>query len=150
MGREEEKIVKRPLEERMAKRILVVDDEPEIRFALSVFLKSKGYQVDLAEDGRMALHKLSTGKYDVMLLDMIMPNLDGHAVLRSMPSEVAERMPVVVLTAKSQSTDVMKGYSQGATYYVTKPFQNARVHAIIRYLTGDMSPAERRELEKLL
>lgn len=134
----------------MAKRILVVDDEADIRFALSVFLRSKGYVVDLAEDGREALHKLSRSPYDVMLLDMMMPNLDGRAVLKSMPADVAERMPVVVLTAKSQSTDVMKGYSQGASYYVTKPFQNSRIHAIIRYLTDDLSPKEKAELERLL
>ena len=134
----------------MAKRILVVDDEHDIRFALSIFLKSKGYVVDLAEDGRVALHKLAESKYDVMLLDMIMPNLDGHAVLKAMPAEVAERMPVVVLTAKSTGADVMKGYGQGATYYVPKPFENARVHAIIRYLTNEATPAERRALEKLL
>ncbi len=134
----------------MPKKILVVDDEADIRFALSIFLRTKGYVVDLAEDGRMALHKLSKSKYDVMLLDMIMPNLDGHAVLKAMPAEVAERMPVVVLTAKSQSTDVMKGYSQGASYYVTKPFQNSRVLAIIRYLTEELSPEEKAAMEKLL
>ena len=115
-------------------RILVVDDEPDIRASLTMLLTANGFEVDTAPDGRAALDRLAGETYDLLLLDLMMPVLDGYGVLRELAPDVQERLPVVILTAKGQNEDVMEGYTRGATYYVTKPYQNAEVLRVIRYL----------------
>ena len=134
----------------MAKRILAVDDESDIRMIIQAVLAGKGYEVDTAVDGEDALVKLNQGKYDLVVLDIMMPKLDGYGVLKEIRERGLGDMPVVMLTAKSTDKDVWKGYEEGITYYITKPFENVRLANIVDYIIGDLTPEERRRLETQL
>ena len=131
-------------------RILIVDDEPDIRLMLRLLLESHGYLVDEAADGLEALESLRTQHYEVMFLDLLMPNLDGKEVLKRLPPELKDTMPVVVLTALNTNRDVLSGYRQGATLYLTKPFSNDNVIDTLNYLTTDLTESERLVLESRL
>ena len=135
---------------RRKKRILVVEDEPDIRLNLTTMLEAHGYEVDDAGDGEVALKLLESERFDMMVLDLMMPNVDGYEVLQRMSAEVREALPVIILTAKNQDEDILKGYTMGATYYVTKPYENSTVLNITRYLLGDLSAEQRRSLERHL
>jgi len=134
----------------MAKKVLAVDDESDIRMIIEAVLVSKGYEVNTAVDGEDALVKLNQSKYDLVILDIMMPKLDGFGVLKEIRQRGLTSLPVVMLTAKSTDRDVWKGYEEGVTYYITKPFENARLANIIDYLIGDLSPQERARLETQL
>jgi CheY-like chemotaxis protein len=133
------------------KRILVVEDEPDIRLNLTTLLSANGYPVDEAEDGQVALDRLAAGqRYQVMVLDLMMPNVDGYEVLERMDPAQLEQLSVIVLTAKNQDEDILQGYIMGATYYVTKPYENSAILNIVRYLVGDLSEDQKVHLEKHL
>lgn len=131
-------------------RVLIVDDEPDIRLMLRLLIESQGYMVDEAADGLEALESLRTRHYGVMFLDLLMPNLGGREVLERLPPELKDSMPVVVLTALDTDRDVLSGYRQGATLYLTKPFSNDNVIDILNYLTADLTEDERLVLEARL
>lgn len=133
----------------MGKRILVVDDEDDIRFLIRTLLSRQGYEVEEAEDGEVALKKLSSGDYDLMVLDIMMPKLDGYGVMKKL-QERGMLLPVVMLTAKADDESVWEGYKQGATLYVTKPFENRLIIDAVNYLIGDISEDERRRIERAL
>ena len=135
---------------RRKKRILVVEDEPDIRLNLTTMLEAHGYETEDAEDGEVALEHLEAERFDMMVLDLMMPNVDGYEVLQRMSAKVREALPVIILTAKNQDDDILKGYTMGATYYVTKPYENSTVLNITRYLLGDLSAEQRRSLERHL
>jgi len=136
---------------RSDKKILVVEDEPDIRLNLTTLLNAKGYLTDEAADGQVALNQLASGQqYDVMILDLMMPNVDGYEVLERMDPAQLEELSVIVLTAKNQDEDILQGYIMGATYYVTKPYENSAVLNIVRYLVGDLTEDEKIDLEKHL
>jgi len=132
----------------MAKRILVVDDEPDIRMMLSKLLEAKGFETDQADNGESALTMLTASDYDLMILDLIMPVVNGHEVLHRINPELREKMPVVVLTAKDKDADMMQGYIDGATCYMTKPFSNQGILDVVNYFIGDLTPEERIALER--
>ena len=133
------------------KKILVVEDEPDIRLNLTTLLNTHGYQTDEAEDGQVALDKLAQGApFDLMILDLMMPNVDGYGVLEGMSFDRPTPLSVIVLTAKDQDKDILEGYTKGATYYVTKPYENSTILNIVRYLIGDLSDEQKRKLEKHL
>ncbi len=134
----------------MAKRILAVDDENDIRVIIKAVLSARGYDVELAVDGEEAIVKLNQGTYDLVILDIMMPKLDGHGVLKEIRTRGLTNLPVVMLTAKSTDKDVWEGYEEGATYYITKPFENIRLGNIVDYLIGDLPPQERAKLETQL
>lgn len=134
----------------MAKRILAVDDESDIRTIIEAVLTSKGYEVETAVDGEDALVKLNQGRYDLVILDIMMPKLDGYGVLKELRTRGMGKLPVVMLTAKSTDKDVWKGYEEGVTYYITKPFENVRLSNVVDYLIGDLSPQEKARLETQL
>lgn len=136
---------------RSDKKILVVEDEPDIRLNLTTLLSANGYEVDEAEDGQVALNQLAAGhRYRVMILDLMMPNVDGYEVLDRMDPAQLEQLSVIVLTAKNQDEDILQGYIMGATYYVTKPYENSTILNIVRYLSGDLSEEQKSHLEKHL
>jgi CheY-like chemotaxis protein len=128
-------------------RVLIVDDEPDIRLMLRLLLEGQGCLVDEAADGLEALECLRTSHYAVMFLDLLMPELDGREVLQRLPPELTDTMPVVVLTALDTDRDVLRGYERGATIYLTKPFSNDRVIDILNYLTVELDEEERLALE---
>jgi len=114
-------------------RILIAEDDPEIRGILADILSEDDYELVVARDGREALALALGRPPDLVLLDLIMPNLDGYEVCRALRAESRTRdIPVVVLTASSSQTDIMGGFEEGATDYMTKPFAPAMVRTRVR------------------
>ncbi len=116
-------------------RILVVEDETDIRELLEIVLMSRGYQVATAENGRVGLDILQSFRPDLVLADLSMPELDGLGFLegKSRLSEVAA-IPVIVLSARDKNGDVMQAIERGASNYITKPFDTAVVLSNIERL----------------
>jgi two-component system, OmpR family, response regulator MprA len=116
-------------------RILVVDDEPAVREALERILRLDGFEVALASDGREAVRSQADGPTDAVLLDVLMPGLDGLEVCRRM-RDIGDRTPVLMLTARDQVGDRVAGLEAGADDYLSKPFALeellARVRALLR------------------
>ncbi len=107
----------------MAKKILVVDDERHIVRLVQVNLDRAGYEVAVAYDGIEALKKVSEDKPDMVILDVMMPRMDGFEVLKKLQADEATKdIPVIMLTAKAQDADIFKGWSSGVSSYLTKPF----------------------------
>ncbi len=107
----------------MAKKILVVDDERHIVRLVQVNLDRAGYEVLVAYDGIEALEKVSEDKPDMVILDVMMPRMDGLEVLKKLQAdEDTKDIPVIMLTAKAQDADIFKGWSSGVSSYLTKPF----------------------------
>jgi len=115
-------------------RILIVDDEPQIRRALRVALNGHGYDVETAEDGEDALTRLGTWMPDAMVLDLIMPKRDGFDVVRDV--RTWSSLPIVVLSARGRESDKVTALDLGADDYITKPFGIdellARLRAVMR------------------
>lgn len=116
-------------------KILVVDDEPAMRQGLADNLLFEGYQVDQAEDGKVALNRLKAQSYDLVVLDVMMPELSGFDVCKKLRME-GNKVPVILLTAKGEEIDRVLGLELGADDYITKPFSLrellARVKAVLR------------------
>ena len=119
----------------MSKRILVVDDEPSIVTLVKFNLEKVGYEVEVATDGRQAVDKCNQSDFDLMVLDIMLPELDGIEVLKEIRKKQIE-VPVILLTAKDEELDKILGLELGADDYMTKPFSprelTARVKAILR------------------
>jgi DNA-binding response OmpR family regulator len=121
----------------MAKRVLIVDDEPNIVTALEFLLQQSGYEVAVAPNGDEALAKLASFAPDLVLLDVMMPRVSGYEVCRRIRERPDwKHMKVVMLSAKGREVEVSKGVSLGADLYVTKPFSNtelvARIGALLK------------------
>jgi two-component system, OmpR family, response regulator MprA len=114
-------------------RILVVDDEPAVRDSLQRALMLEGYEVDLAADGAEALSRLADRPPDAVLLDVLMPGVDGLEVARRVRM-AGNRVPILMLTAREQVTDRVAGLDAGADDYVVKPFALEELFARIRAL----------------
>ncbi len=111
-------------------RILVVDDEMVNRILLSTNLQESGYLVETAEDGQQALEMLRAQPFDVVLLDLIMPRMDGYQVLAQMKSDDAlRRIPVIVISSTDEMESIVHCIEMGATDYLTKPFNPVLLHA---------------------
>jgi len=107
----------------MALKILVCDDERHIVRLIQVNLEKQGYQVVTAYDGKEGLEKIRAEKPNLVVLDVMMPYMDGFEVLKSLRKDPEfETLPVIMLTAKAQDKDVFEGYHYGADMYLTKPF----------------------------
>jgi CheY-like chemotaxis protein len=112
----------------MGKKVLVADDEEVVRKFLSIHLVKWGYDVIEAVDGEEALEQLDKEDFDLLICDIMMPNKDGWEVLKGMKSNPKTKdIPVIVLTAKNEDSDMFKGYDLGANYYLTKPFTKAQL-----------------------
>jgi len=107
----------------MAKKILVVDDERHIVRLVEVNLTKAGYDVTSAYDGIEALEKVAEDKPDMIILDVMMPRMDGFDTLKKLQADPeTEGIPVIMLTAKAQDADIFRGWSSGVSSYLTKPF----------------------------
>jgi DNA-binding response OmpR family regulator len=119
----------------MTERILVVEDEPTIATGLRDDLELEGFVVEVAGDGVAALSRILEGKFDLVLLDLMLPGMDGFAVCREARLK-GNRTPIIMLTAKGQEVDKVVGLELGADDYVTKPFSRrellARLKAVLR------------------
>jgi DNA-binding response OmpR family regulator len=123
-------------------RLLVVEDEPDLLSVISQSLREDGYAVDAASDGEEGLFKAQGATYDAVLLDLMMPRMDGFAVLKALRKD-GNAVPVLVLTARDALPDRVKGLDWGADDYLTKPFELAellaRLRALIRRSAGKAS-----------
>ncbi|MEZ5327669.1 MAG: response regulator transcription factor [Verrucomicrobiales bacterium] len=121
-------------------RVLIVEDEPDILSALVRILRDEGYAVDSARDGLEALEKSKDWDYDAILLDIMMPELDGFGVLERLRLR-GSKTPVLILTARGATTDRIQGLDLGADDYLIKPFDMnellARMRALIRRAAGN-------------
>lgn len=128
----------------MAQRILVVDDERPIAEILKFTLEREGYEVDVAYDGLEAVEKARRQPPDLIILDIMLPRLDGFSVCREVRS--FSSVPILMLTAKEAEVDKVLGLELGADDYVTKPFSprelTARVRAVLRRIRPERAPAE--------
>jgi signal transduction histidine kinase len=114
-------------------RILVVDDEGLNRILLATNLQESGYVVDTAEDGQQALQLLHAQVFDAVLLDLVMPRLDGYQVLAEMKRDAGlRRIPVIVISSTDEMESIVRCIEMGATDYLTKPFDPVLLHARIR------------------
>jgi CheY-like chemotaxis protein len=109
-------------------RILVVDDEPNIVRLVQVNLERHGYRVETANNGAQALSKIRESRPDLLVSDVMMPEMSGFELLKTLRMDVElNDLPVIMLTAKANDADVMEGYSRGADMYLTKPFSPAEL-----------------------
>ena len=124
----EQEVVRR--EQLMSKRILIVEDEEKIARFVELELKHEGYAVDKAANGRVGLQMAQSGEYDLMLLDIMLPELNGFEVLRRLRR--TSSLPVLLLTARDEVMDKVAGLDGGADDYITKPFAIEELLARIR------------------
>jgi CheY-like chemotaxis protein len=107
----------------MSKRILIVDDNPDSVMIMRTILENRGYQISTAMSGAEALAHIKEDGADLVLLDVMMPEMSGLEVLQRIKDDSATGLlPVILVTAKTHDEDVLSGYQYGADYYITKPF----------------------------
>jgi DNA-binding response OmpR family regulator len=120
------------------KKILVVEDEAELTGAIQIRLEQAGYEVLIAYDGQEALEKARTENPDLIVLDLMLPKIDGYKVCRMLKfDEKYKKIPVVMLTARAQEKDENLGYEVGADAFITKPFKYQVLLAKITELLGE-------------
>ena len=116
------------------RKILIVDDEIEMRQLLKIYLRQDNYQVDEAENGQEAYEKMKKNDYDLMILDVMMPIMDGWQTIEQV-RKISD-IPIIMLTAKGTTQDKVIGFSTGADDYLVKPFDEAellvRIKALLR------------------
>ena len=138
----------------MAVSVLVVEDDKNIQELLQLYLEKEGYAVTVADDGSQGLTKFRAIKPDLVLLDVMMPVMDGWTVCRTIRAE--SQTPIIMLTAKSELDDKITGLQNGADDYITKPFEMkeliARIQAVLRRSDrgGDTAKARRLVFDKLI
>ena len=115
-------------------RVLIVEDEVRLAQTLQDLMEMEGYTADVCHDGEAGLDNALSGIYDVILLDVMLPKLDGFTVLRRLRS-AGSAVPVLMLTARDQVGDKVTGLDAGADYYLTKPFEPRELTACVRALT---------------
>jgi len=130
-------------------RILLVDDEHSIQTLLSYPLRKDGYHVTSAQDGREALQRFEEARFDLVILDLMLPKLDGVEVCRELRSR--SQVPIIMLTAKGSETDKVAGLEVGADDYITKPFSmrefRSRVKAALRRSRMGGEPVEEEQID---
>ncbi|WP_156625653.1 response regulator [Clostridium tertium] len=121
----------------MRKKILVVDDEVKIIEVISAYLKNEGYEVVFATNGREAIDKYKSNDIDLIILDLMLPDISGEDVCKEI-REISD-VPIIMLTAKTDEDSVLNGYSLGSDDYITKPFSPrqlvAKVNALFKRIT---------------
>ena len=137
----------------MAKTVLIVEDDRNIADLLRLYLEKEGYTVVIAPDGMRGVEQFRTVHPSLVLLDVMLPGLDGWGVCRSIRAE--SQTPIIMLTAKSETEDKVNGLKQGADDYITKPFEMkevlARIEAVLRRSGIEPEKSRRRlEFDKLI
>jgi two-component system alkaline phosphatase synthesis response regulator PhoP len=126
------------------RRVLIVEDDPDLGFGLRTTLEIEGYEAEVAEDGVQGLRRAREDRPDLVILDLMLPGMDGYRVLRTLRAE-GNRVPVLILTARGEEADKVLGFRSGADDYVTKPFGLlellARVEALLRRAGGGVAQA---------
>jgi DNA-binding response OmpR family regulator len=118
----------------MSRKILIVDDTRNVQLMLQEYLENQGFEICLAYDGVEAMEIFHAGGIDLILLDIMMPNMDGYQFISKLRTESS--LPVIMITAKQQEADVVRGFELGADDYITKPFRLRellmRIRAVMR------------------
>lgn len=132
-------------------RILIVEDEPHMRMGLRDNLEFEGYEVDFAEEGNSGLKKILENTYNLVLLDVMLPNLSGFDICKTVRKS-GITTPIILLTAKGEEIDKVLGLELGADDYITKPFSLrellARIKAVLR--RGEMMPSQSKEKSEFI
>ncbi len=132
-------------------KVLIVDDEEMIRDVLREYIEFEGGETDEAQDGMEAVKKCRENRYDVILMDIMMPKLDGFSAVKEIRK--FSDTPVIMLSARSEEYDKLFGFEIGSDDYVTKPFSPkevmARIHAVIKRAGGEKKPRDIYEFEGL-
>lgn len=115
-------------------KILIVDDDPHIRKLIRVILSDEGFTILEAEDGKDALSLLDSEKVDLIILDIMMPNMDGWDLCENIRTYYSDSLPILMLTAKGETAQKVKGFNLGADDYLVKPFHPAELLARIKAL----------------
>jgi DNA-binding response OmpR family regulator len=122
----------------MSRRILIVDDEPNIVISLEFLMRREGYEVEIASDGEAAMKSLAESAPDLVLLDVMLPRMNGFEVCQQIRANPAWRaIKILVLTARGRDSEIARGLTLGADLYVTKPFSTRDLVAQVRRLLGD-------------
>ena len=137
----------------MAQKVLIVEDDNNIAELLHLYLEKEGYETQVSRDGGTAVEQFHAFQPDLVLLDLMLPVLDGWAVLKKIRE--GAKTPVIMLTAKGETTDKVSGLEMGADDYIVKPFEMkevlARIHAVMRRVGGDEEPkAKKLAFDKLV
>ena len=135
----------------MQKTILIIEDDSNIRELLRLYLSQEGYKIETAQDGLEGLRAFKAHEPDLILLDLMMPVMDGTQVIKEV--RAVSKVPVIMLTAKGETFDKVAGLDLGADDYITKPFETreliARIRAVLRRY-GDNEPPKKLEYENLI
>ncbi|MHA6481724.1 response regulator transcription factor [Paenibacillus sp. strain BS8-2] len=115
-------------------KILVVDDDSHIRELIGVLLSQEGYLIEYASDGQAALAIMDTVRFDLIILDIMMPNMDGWTFCQEVRTYYSDTVPILMLTAKGETTQKVKGFNLGADDYVVKPFEVPEFIARVKVL----------------
>lgn len=124
----------------MARKILVVDDTLNVQLLINDFLSGQGFEVVTADDGREALEVFHACNPDLILLDIMMPNMDGYQFITHLRRESS--VPVIMITARQQEAEIIKGFDLGADDYITKPFRLRELLVRIRAVLRRAAPRE--------
>lgn len=127
--------------EAVPRKILVVDDEPDVISLLTLMLESEGYDVITAADGQSALEKARTENPDLVILDIMLPRLNGYKVARMLKfDENYSHVPIIMLTSKVQERDRLMGLEMGADDYIDKPFDTAMLLSVVKKILEKKKP----------
>ena len=122
----------------MAAKILAVDDEKHIVRLVQINLQKEGYEVITASHGQEALDRIAADKPDLVIMDVMMPQMDGFEALKTLKSQPETvNLPVIMLTAKAQDADVFEGWKSGADLYLTKPFNPSELMSFVKRILQD-------------
>lgn len=128
----------------MKRKILLVDDTRNVQMLLSDFLGGQDFEVITASDGREALERVHESEPDLVLLDIMMPNMDGYQFISHLRKESS--IPVIMITARQQQTDIIRGFDLGADDYITKPFRLRELLVRMRAVLRRAAPKEAEQL----
>lgn len=129
-------------------KVLLAEDDPNLGMLLREYLNAKGYETELAENGKIAFETFMQGGFDICILDVMMPIKDGFTVAEEI-RQTDKKVPIIFLTAKSMKDDKLKGFTVGADDYITKPFSMdellMRIQAILRRTIPEVGKAKKRD-----
>ncbi|MEM7506154.1 MAG: response regulator [Pseudomonadota bacterium] len=121
----------------MTKRVLVIEDEPNITSSLSFLLQRSGFDVQTEDDGKAGLAAVLADPPDILILDVMLPGMDGYQILERLRGEAKTRdLPILMLTAKGQQEDRQSALDRGADLFITKPFANAEILEAVQQLSA--------------
>ena len=122
-------------------KILIVDDETLIRTVIKEYCENNNFQTDEASDGKEAIKKILENHYDLLILDIMMPNMDGYTLLKELPKE--KHIPTIIISARNEEYDKLTGFDLGIDDYITKPFSPkeliARIKAVLNRTNNNVS-----------